>query len=409
MLLLGPILAGCSQSPAFRLNTEGRDPQGITPAQAEAIVGTLEDLFGAPDEPRVPCATDFSPVAEKMLFRRLHHNGPAYRVAGAAAGSVAGDAVGKQRGLYRRHCVTCHGISGGGDGPTAAVLSPYPRDFRRGVFKYTSTAAGAKPARDDLRRTLRCGIPGAAMPSFSILADEEIEALVEYVQFLSIRGQTELYVTTQVLDQHIPHLDSDVVWQSSVLPAARSWAEAEKLVVVPPAPPACDTPRRLAVSIARGRELFARPESHCVDCHGREGRGDGLRSGTLYDDWNLPKLAATPQRRAELARRFHLPLERLRPRDLSEGIFHGGDRPVDLYWRIAVGIKGTPMPASGPVPGGKAVLSPTEIWHVVNYMPLTIAARKQTAQNRRNKVTKPRLFCVFASLWLPCRGRASAA
>ena len=181
-----------------------------------------------------------------------------------------------------------------------------------------------------------------------------------------------------MLDQHVAQLDSGVVWQASVLPTARSWAEAEKLIVVPPVPPSCDTPRRLAVSIARGRELFTRPESHCVDCHGREGRGDGLRSGALYDDWNLPKLAATPQRCAELARRFHLPLERLQPRDLSEGIFHGGDRPTDLYWRIAIGIKGTPMPASGPVPGGKATLSPTEIWHVVNYMrSLSQPANKQ--------------------------------
>ena len=78
-----------------------------------------------------------------------------------------------------------------------------------------------------------------------------------------------------------------------------------------------------------------------------EGRGDGLRSGTLYDDWNLPKLAATPQRRAELAgvstcrsngcsrgsQRGHLP--RRRPPDGSlladrhghKGHAHAGIRP----------------------------------------------------------------------------------
>jgi mono/diheme cytochrome c family protein len=382
LLFLGPLLAGCSQSPTFRLNTEGRDPQGIAPAQAEAVGGTLEELFGTPDEPRVACGAGDSAAAGKVSYAACTTTGLRIELLRAAAGPVAGDAAGKQRGLYRRHCVTCHGICGDGDGPTAAVLFPYPRDFRRGVFKYTSTAAGAKPARDDLRRTLRCGIPGAAMPSFAALADEEIEALVEYVQYLSIRGQTELYVTAQVLDQQGPlSLDGGAVWQEGVLPAARSWAEAEKLVVVPPAPPACDTPRRLAVSIARGRELFTRPELHCVDCHGRDSRGDGLRSGTMYDDWNLPKLAATPQRRAELARRFRLPLQRLPPRDLSQGVLHGGDRPRDIYWRIAVGIKGTPMPACGPAPGGKAALSLTEIWHVVNY----IRSLSQTANEPQRR------------------------
>ena len=43
--------------------------------------------------------------------------------------------------------------------PAAAVLEPYPRDYRRGVFKYTSTRAGAKPIRKDLQRTLYRGVP----------------------------------------------------------------------------------------------------------------------------------------------------------------------------------------------------------------------------------------------------------
>ena len=251
LLLPGLLLAGCSQSPAFRLNTEGRDPQGITPAQTEGIEEELEELFGVPDEPRVPCVAIAHRLLPEKEFRRLHHNQPADRVAARGGRPSGRRCHWKSARAVPRHCVTCHGISGGGDGPTAAVLSPYPRNFRRGVFKYTSTAVGAKPARDDLRRTLRRGIPGAAMPSFSTLVDEEIESLVEYVQYLSIRGQTELYLTASVLDQHGPlQLDGGVVWKESVLPAARSWAEVEKLVVVPPAPPACDTPRRLAVSIA---------------------------------------------------------------------------------------------------------------------------------------------------------------
>jgi hypothetical protein len=39
-----------------------------------------------------------------------------------------------------------------------------------------------------------------------------------------------------------------------------------------------------------------------------------------------------------------------------------------LYYRIHAGIKGTPMPAAGPSLGVKGVLTPEEIWHVVNYI-----------------------------------------
>ena len=49
-------------------------------------------------------------------------------------------------------------------------------------------------------------------------------------------------------------------------------------------------------------------------------------------------------------------------------MFHGGDRPIDQYWCIYVGIKGTPMPPAGPAPGSPGVLRPEDIWHVVNYV-----------------------------------------
>ncbi len=45
--------------------------------------------------------------------------------------------------LYRRNCLHCHGVSGAGDGPTAPFLYPLPRDYRKGIFKFTSTPSGA--------------------------------------------------------------------------------------------------------------------------------------------------------------------------------------------------------------------------------------------------------------------------
>ncbi len=117
--------------------------------------------------------------------------------------------------------------------------------------------------------------------------------------------------------------------------------------------------------------------------HGREGRGDGPRAGELYDDWNKRKLGVPT---ADLARRYRLPLQGLRPRNFTEGIFRGGDRGVDLYWRIAIGIKGTPMPAFGPSPAGPGVLSPAEIWDVVRYVGSLSGGRGPIAESESRPV-----------------------
>jgi mono/diheme cytochrome c family protein len=361
-------ISGCSWtvSPQFRLNTEGRDPRSIAQERIASIAGTLEKLFGTPDKPVVPDGIDLNLDLLKM-----------------AAGTIGSDEVDRPWGLYRKHCVSCHGLSGDGAGANAAGLDPYPSDFRNGVFKYTSTTGEAKPLRDDLLRTLRNGNPGTAMPSFGKLPEEQIQSLVEYVEYLSIRGQTELYLFQVAADKNRdspdfrvsengtvpfgPSSDMKTVLEQGVKPSAASWAEAVNFVIAPPPQPKADTIEQLSVSIDRGRELFRTPGAQCYICHGWTGKGDGERTD-FYDDWNKRKLGDTPERTKELAGLFQLPVQRLRVRDLTGGTFHGGDRPIDIYRRIAVGIKGTPMPASGPAPGRKGALSAEDIWHVVDYV-----------------------------------------
>jgi mono/diheme cytochrome c family protein len=353
--LLG-LLMGCDGRirTNFALNLEGRDPASASPAQREAIQETMTRLFGTPDEPKLPEGVNLDVSLLRM-----------------AAGPVGRDADGKVRGLFRQYCAGCHGISGDGAGPTAAMLNPYPRDYRRGIFKFTTTTDGAKPTREDLLATLRRGIPGTAMPSFMGVPDEQVEALAEYVQYLSIRGETELFLLQLVIDQDEPlPLDVQQVIAEGAMPAYQSWLRATQeptLVVRVPNPPDTSKPEALLASIARGEKLYHSKDAQCVKCHGQQGRGDGEEK-ELYDDWNKPKKGVNPDETRRLARLFTLPLQQIRPRDFKEAIFHGGSRPEDLYHRIYAGIKGTPMPPAGPSKAGKGPLAPEEIWDVVNYV-----------------------------------------
>ena len=115
------------------------------------------------------------------------------------SGPVHRDATSGPRGLYREHCVHCHGTTGYGAGPTAAFLNPYPRDYRRGWYKFKSTKRDERPSTDDLMRTLYDGLQGSAMPSFKLLPEVDRRALVEYVKYLSIRGEMELAMAQYVL------------------------------------------------------------------------------------------------------------------------------------------------------------------------------------------------------------------
>ncbi|MBN1591237.1 MAG: cytochrome c [Pirellulales bacterium] len=355
--LLLATLPGCGPAPlaTFGVNTEGRDPSKLGRTEIEAIHETIAESFGTPDVPELP--------DEARLDRAL---------LGEAAGPIAGDRQGRQRGLYRQHCAACHDLSGGGAGPHARLLGTYPMDFRLGQFKYTSTRDGGKPVRRDLERTLAGGLPGTAMPSFARLPQEQIDALVEYVIYLSVRGEAERAVAGLVLDEgeYLP-LDEYLVEDEAITPVAEQWKKADSLVVdeaeaLRAAPP-LDTADRRAASVERGRVLFESPNAQCTTCHGPEGRGDGEQQ-ELYDDWNKLKKGVSDEQTRALAERFALPLVRLRARNFHEGIFRGGDRPIDVYWRIHVGLKGTPMPSSGPDSSTEGVFSPAEIWDVANFV-----------------------------------------
>jgi mono/diheme cytochrome c family protein len=109
-----------------------------------------------------------------------------------------GEMLKSGRKLYMTHCMHCHGVSGDGAGPTAKYLNPRPRDYRLGVFKFTSTQTPMKATKADLSRIVKQGIPGTYMPSFLLLEDAELTAIIAYVRWLACRGETEHKLATDL-------------------------------------------------------------------------------------------------------------------------------------------------------------------------------------------------------------------
>src|SRR5207302_836927 len=61
------------------------------------------------------------------------------------------------REVYNSRCVGCHGKGGDGNGLAATFLSPRPRNFTLGVFKFRTTASGSLPEGQGLAVPRRGG------------------------------------------------------------------------------------------------------------------------------------------------------------------------------------------------------------------------------------------------------------
>lgn len=395
---------GCKKSPpaGFRLNavewvkqekTHLPDGEHFDERYKKEIGTILTSLFGTPDDPKFPFLLgDDDPAHEIISLDNLR----------MAAGPARTDKRGKPSGLYREHCVHCHGISGDGTGVTASSLDPYPRDFRLGKFKFKSTPLRRPPPDHDLQKILENGIPGTAMPSFRTLPPKEIQALIQYVKYLSIRGQFERYLLAEMaglggeplIDLNLvtsedgkQPSDEDreefeeqleiVIGEGLLENIIDRWLDPEKKITKIVAAPAEFNPYYPghAEFIDLGRKLFF-AKGNCLQCHGDTGVGDGQLSN--FDDWtNDWKNSANvdpndPATYREFTAVGALPPRPVRPRNLNVPGYRGGGHPHDLFLRLTNGIEGTPMPAS-------TALSSDEVWAMVAYvksLPYTNAGTK---------------------------------
>jgi mono/diheme cytochrome c family protein len=335
-------LAGCGFEPRpgtlkMELNPSSVEALADAPQQRQELQALLLRFFGTPAEPR------YEPL-ESWKESGIDPNRPepGQHYPGLRASAE----------LYRTQCLHCHGVEGGGNGPTSNTIDPKPRDFRKGIFKFTAVKDKARPRREDLEELLERGVYGTGMPSFLRLSRPEREGLVDYVRLLAIRGEVESLLVGSWKDDE--KLDAEAAAEALEIVWGR-WQKAREKVI------AFDgtIPADSAAARARGRELYNDPKKgNCVSCHGTEGHGDGAlafktdargqRSPAYRDDWGYEIL----------------------PRDFSGGVFRGGSRPIDVYRRIYAGINGTPMPGVGETKGadGEPLLSGDELWALVHYV-----------------------------------------
>ncbi|HIE43148.1 MAG TPA: c-type cytochrome [Nitrospinaceae bacterium] len=201
--------------------------------------------------------------------------------------------------VYFKRCVWCHGVEGGGDGPSHDRLFTKPRNFIQGTFKIRWTNSGELPRDKDLINTVTNGLAGSAMPAWGdFLSKEEIVSVVQFVK--SLVQDRDWSDEDETVEDVVTEL-GDNPWGST-------------------APYHLDIPQE---AIDEGKKIMV--ANKCFECHGGEGAGDG--NPTMKDDWGFPIVAASWKECWNFrgARRNHYD-------------------PFNVARTVSTGLNGTPMP-----------------------------------------------------------------
>ncbi len=241
------------------------DPATLDESTRTKLRDLLDDRFGTPANPKTP--TDEPDLGLD----------PATLAAGSAS--------------YRARCTQCHGISGDARGPTGPFVNPLPRDFRSGQYKRSTAAAlNGKPRLDDLVAVLRQGVSGTSMPMFDLLSDADLHALSGYVVHLSVRGEVELIVLRDLLDEDAAAAeDLPRMIDTAYSRVVAAWKAAQV-----PQPPVAVADSDDPDSIRRGHAVFLK--AGCAACHANYGNTETFR----YDLWGFPNAVTNlrqPERR----------------------------------------------------------------------------------------------------------------
>ena len=189
------------------------------------------------------------------------------------------------REVYMEKCAQCHGEQGDAESIATPFVRPAPRDFTSGIFKFRTTESGELPTTEDIKRSIREGMPYTSMPAWEgKLSETEITNLAYFIKTFS----------------------DDFAGPYGV----------PKTVEIPKAPGYDEG------NLERGREVYV--SNQCADCHGDQGLGNGTSAPTLEDQWGA----------------------HIRPADMTKRwTFRNGQTREDIYRTFTTGLDGSPMPS----------------------------------------------------------------
>lgn len=264
------------------------------------------------------------------------------------------------RQAYTTYCAGCHGATGDGNGPAAGFLRPRPRNLQRASFKFSSTRAGNLPTDEDLKRTIRQGLKGTAMPDWPLLSEQTVDSLVVYIKTFSPK------------------------WQEK-LPAPRI--------------PLVDDPYRNVAdksdAVKRGREIY-HGYAACWSCHAayvsEKEINQFLAAAELPTrDGFRPNMNAPEAKVSSEG-------EWVYPPDFRRDFVRGGMTVDDLYRSIAAGITGTAMPTWVDAMDlksahGDILVQPADLWAMAYYVrslmqerPALLAPSQVAVRDRAQKI-----------------------
>lgn len=181
---------------------EGKALFGANCASCHGALGMGDGPAGAQLNPKPPAIGDAAvmhDVTPAMMFRKI-----SIGVNGTAMPSFSANLTPEQRwnivmylsslhhsaaqtaegeGIYVQGCVSCHGITGLGDGAVGRTLSKLPPEL--GSFPWQ-----VEKTDDQLADAIARGVPGSPMPPSANLTPAQVQAVVAYVRSLPTRERT---------------------------------------------------------------------------------------------------------------------------------------------------------------------------------------------------------------------------
>ncbi|MFQ5589980.1 MAG: c-type cytochrome [Phycisphaerae bacterium] len=274
---------------------------------------------------------------------------------GGSPAAIRSALVAEGRTAYATYCVGCHGVAGDGQGPAAVFLDPKPRDFRLAKFKFSSTRSGMLPTDGDLKRTIRRGLRGSAMPGWKLLPTGTVEALVAYIKTFSPK-----------------------------------WTSSRRATPIP----RVGDPYRFLVdkaeAIKRGEAVY-HGFATCWTCHPSYLPVESVNAHLIAME-NPPR-SAFRDNLFESEGKPNENGEMIYPPDFRRDYVRSGSTVEDLYRSVAAGITGTAMPTwvdsmdyASSIEGRPPVVRTADLWALAYYVQHLIRLRP-------SKLT-PELFAV---------------